>query len=138
MLTVLGGLAERDLIRARTGEGRERTKARGVKMGRKPKLTPHQQVEAVKRSDEGEPIRGIARSYNVRDTTGGYMLDRFRAGEDALHAIEAAELGNISGSESSICNAISGATRSVSCDAAQWRDRARFFWRSAGGRATPF
>ena len=41
MLTVLGGLAEfeRDLIRARTGEGRERAKARGVKMGRKPKLT---------------------------------------------------------------------------------------------------
>ena len=41
MLTVLGGLAEfeRDLIRVRTGEGRERAKARGVKMGRKPKLT---------------------------------------------------------------------------------------------------
>ena len=35
MLTVLGGLAEfeRDLIRARTGEGRERAKARGVKLG---------------------------------------------------------------------------------------------------------
>ncbi|MBV8495539.1 MAG: recombinase family protein [Gammaproteobacteria bacterium] len=34
MLTVLGGLAEfeRDLIRARTAEGRERAKARGVKM----------------------------------------------------------------------------------------------------------
>src|SRR5215471_5351965 len=44
MLTVLGGLAEfeRDLIRARTGEGRERAKARGVKLGRKPKLTDHQ------------------------------------------------------------------------------------------------
>jgi DNA invertase Pin-like site-specific DNA recombinase len=44
MLTVLGGLAEfeRDLIRARTGEGRERAKARGVKLGRKPKLTEHQ------------------------------------------------------------------------------------------------
>jgi len=47
MLTVLGGLAEfeRDLIRARTGEGRARAVARGVKMGRKPKLTPHQQKE---------------------------------------------------------------------------------------------
>ena len=35
LLTVLGGLAEfeRELIRARTGEGRERAKARGVKMG---------------------------------------------------------------------------------------------------------
>ena len=42
MLTVLGGLAEfeRDLIRARTGEGRARAKARGVKMGRPHKLTP--------------------------------------------------------------------------------------------------
>src|SRR3982751_1721685 len=34
---------------------------------------------------------------HLRDTTGDYMLDRFRAGEDALHAIEAAELGDISG-----------------------------------------
>ena len=41
MLTVLGGLAEfeRELIRTRTGEGRERAKARGVILGRKPKLT---------------------------------------------------------------------------------------------------
>jgi DNA invertase Pin-like site-specific DNA recombinase len=48
MLAVLGGLAEfeRDLIRARTGEGRERAKARGVKMGRKPKLTAHPMREA--------------------------------------------------------------------------------------------
>src|SRR4029077_5022603 len=36
-------------------------------------------------------------SIHGRDATGDYMLDRFRAGEDALHAIEAAELGNISG-----------------------------------------
>jgi hypothetical protein len=42
MLTVLGGLAEfeRELIRARTGEGRERAKRRGDRFGRKPKLTP--------------------------------------------------------------------------------------------------
>src|ERR1700758_1856487 len=71
MLTVLGGLAEfeRDLIRARTGEGRERALARGVKMGRKPKLTPHQQAEAVKRREAGEPIREIARTYNVHNST---------------------------------------------------------------------
>jgi SAM-dependent methyltransferase len=36
-------------------------------------------------------------AIHARDTTGDYMLDRFRAGEDALHAIEAAELGDISG-----------------------------------------
>jgi DNA invertase Pin-like site-specific DNA recombinase len=71
MLTVLGGLAEfeRDLIRARTGEGRARAKARGVKMGRKPKLTPHQQGEAIKRRDKGETLMEIARSYNVSHTT---------------------------------------------------------------------
>jgi len=71
VLTVLGGLAEfeRELIRARTGEGRERAKARGVKLGRKPKLTPHQQREAVKRRDQGEPTRKIARSYNVSHST---------------------------------------------------------------------
>jgi DNA invertase Pin-like site-specific DNA recombinase len=40
---------ERELIRARTGEGCERAKARGVKMGRCPKLTDHPQREAIKR-----------------------------------------------------------------------------------------
>src|SRR5260370_5165237 len=36
-------------------------------------------------------------AIHARDATGDYMLDRFRAGEDALLAIEAAELGDISG-----------------------------------------
>src|SRR6187455_588814 len=63
MLTVLGGLAEfeRELIRARTGEGRDRAKARGVRLGRKPKLTPHQQREARQRRENGEVVREIAR-----------------------------------------------------------------------------
>ena len=72
MLTVLGGLAEfeRDLIRARTGEGRERTGARGVRMGRPPKLTSHQQREAIRRRDrDGETLADIARSYNVSAAT---------------------------------------------------------------------
>jgi DNA invertase Pin-like site-specific DNA recombinase len=68
---VLGGLAEfeRELIRTRTGEGRARGKARGVKMGRPPKLTPHQMKEALHRRDAGEPMRDIARSYNVSHST---------------------------------------------------------------------
>ena len=72
MLTVLGGLAEfeRDLIRARTGEGRARAVARGVKMGRPPKLTPHQQREAIKRRDRREEsLTEIGRSYNVSAAT---------------------------------------------------------------------
>jgi DNA invertase Pin-like site-specific DNA recombinase len=71
MLTVLGGLAEfeRELIRARTGEGRARAKARGVHMGRPPKLTPHQQAEARQRRANGETLTDIARTYGVAHTT---------------------------------------------------------------------
>jgi DNA invertase Pin-like site-specific DNA recombinase len=72
MLTVLGGLAEfeRDLIRARTIEGRERAKANGVKMGRPPKLTPHQKKEAIRRRDHGEEtLAEIGKSYNVSGWT---------------------------------------------------------------------
>jgi DNA invertase Pin-like site-specific DNA recombinase len=72
MLTVLGGLAEfeRDLIRTRTSEGRERAKARGVKLGRKPRRTYHRKREAIRRRDiDGETVRDIARSYNVSLST---------------------------------------------------------------------
>jgi DNA invertase Pin-like site-specific DNA recombinase len=72
MLTVLGGLAEfeRDLIRTRTGEGRARAVARGQKMGRPPKLTPHQRREAIKRRDRGgESLADIGRSYDVSGAT---------------------------------------------------------------------
>jgi DNA invertase Pin-like site-specific DNA recombinase len=78
MLTVLGGLAEfeRELIRARTGEGRERAKAKGVKMGRKPKLTDHQKREAIKRRDRAdETLAEIGRSYNVS----GWTISRLAA-----------------------------------------------------------
>ena len=45
-------------------------RAKGVKFGRKPKLTPHQQREAVKRRDvDEETLRSIARSYNVSAQT---------------------------------------------------------------------
>jgi DNA invertase Pin-like site-specific DNA recombinase len=56
MLTILGGLAEfeRSLILARTTEGRKRAQARGVRFGRKLKLTPHQQREAIARREAGE------------------------------------------------------------------------------------
>jgi DNA invertase Pin-like site-specific DNA recombinase len=62
MLTVLGRPAEfgRNLIRARTSEGRERGKARCVELERERKLTAHQRREAV---------REIARSHNVHRST---------------------------------------------------------------------
>jgi DNA invertase Pin-like site-specific DNA recombinase len=64
MLTVLGGLPEfeRELIKARTGEGRKRAKARGVHMGRPSALTLHQQREALARREAGEALTDIART----------------------------------------------------------------------------
>jgi DNA invertase Pin-like site-specific DNA recombinase len=78
MLTVLGGLAEfeRELIRARTGEGRSRAKARGVHFGRPPKLTAHQRQEALQRLAAGETQADIARTYNVNATTIGRLEPR--------------------------------------------------------------
>ncbi len=70
ILTVLGGLAEfeRELTPVRTGEGQDRAKAGGVNVGRKPKLTPHQQKEALHRRQAGEPMRDNAKSYNVHNS----------------------------------------------------------------------
>jgi DNA invertase Pin-like site-specific DNA recombinase len=71
MLTVLGGLAEfeRELIKARTEEGRKRAQARGVRFGRRPKLTAHQRSEALARRETGETLAEIGRSYNVSHST---------------------------------------------------------------------
>ncbi|PSO19783.1 recombinase family protein [Bradyrhizobium sp. MOS002] len=71
MLTVLGGLAEfeRGLISARTMEGRERAKRAGVRMGRKPLLSPHQIAEVRERKANGESVRFLARSYGVSPNT---------------------------------------------------------------------
>jgi DNA invertase Pin-like site-specific DNA recombinase len=71
MLTVLGGLAEfeRHLILARTSDGRDRARARGVRFGRKLKLTVHQRQEALARREAGEALAEIGRSYNVSHST---------------------------------------------------------------------
>ena len=71
MITILAGLAtfERHLIRARTDEGRKRAQARGVRFGRKPKLTAFQIAEAIARREAGEPLTYIGRSYGVSHST---------------------------------------------------------------------
>jgi len=71
MLTVLGGLAEfdRELIRARTGEGRERAKARGVHMGRPPALTRHQRQDTLNALAQGVSQADLARRFNVSQST---------------------------------------------------------------------
>jgi DNA invertase Pin-like site-specific DNA recombinase len=75
MLTILGGLAEfeRELIIARTGDGRARAKAKGVRFGRPRKLTPHQRQEALQRLADGETQADVARTYNVDATTIGRL-----------------------------------------------------------------
>jgi DNA invertase Pin-like site-specific DNA recombinase len=67
LTTMLAAIAEfeRELIRERTSDGRKRAKARGVRFGRPPKLTPHQRAEALRRRSDGEPLADIARSYAV-------------------------------------------------------------------------
>jgi len=76
MLIVLGALAkfERDLICTRTGEGRARARVNGMKMGRKPRLSPYLQCEAIRRRDRGQEILAvIGRSYKCQ------RMDAFEA-----------------------------------------------------------
>jgi DNA invertase Pin-like site-specific DNA recombinase len=65
--TLLAAIAdfERDLIRERTGDGRRRAMANGIKFGRKRKLSDYQRTEAVKRRGAGETLADIAKSYGV-------------------------------------------------------------------------
>jgi DNA invertase Pin-like site-specific DNA recombinase len=65
--TLLAAIAEfeRELIRERTGEGRKRAMAEGVKFGRKRKLSDYQRAEAIKRRAAGETLASIAKSYAV-------------------------------------------------------------------------
>src|SRR6266478_3093979 len=60
--TMLAAIAdfERDLIRERTGEGRKRALAKGVKFGRKRELSEYQRAEAVKRRADNETLATVA------------------------------------------------------------------------------
>lgn len=71
MVTVLGGLAEfeRELIRQRTGEGRERARKAGKSLGRRPKLTPHQQEQARAMKQAGQTDATIAALLGVSRPT---------------------------------------------------------------------
>lgn len=76
LLTVFAGLSEleRSLIRDRTEEGRIAAKKRGVKFGRKHKLTDHQRGEVLRMIEDGVSMRGIARHFNVGVAT----IDRIK------------------------------------------------------------
>jgi DNA invertase Pin-like site-specific DNA recombinase len=71
ILAVLGALAEfeRSMILARTDEGRKRAQDRGVRFGRKPKLSRFQIEEALARRSAGEALTEIGRTYGVSHST---------------------------------------------------------------------
>jgi hypothetical protein len=52
-------------VRQAHGDGRKRAMAKGVKFGRKPKLSDYQRQEAIKRRAAGETLASIAKSYAV-------------------------------------------------------------------------
>jgi DNA invertase Pin-like site-specific DNA recombinase len=67
LLNILGSIAEfeRELIKSRTGEGRARAKARGVRFGRKPKLTEFQRREAIARRETGVKLWPISDGHSA-------------------------------------------------------------------------
>jgi DNA invertase Pin-like site-specific DNA recombinase len=70
-MAMLSAMAEDERLRIikRTHEGRQIARAKGVRMGRKPKLTPHQKTEARQRIAKGESTRDLAKSYGVSVST---------------------------------------------------------------------
>jgi DNA invertase Pin-like site-specific DNA recombinase len=71
IMTVFAGIAEfeRDLIRERTGAGREAAKERGVRFGRPRKLNPEQTQLASELLAKGKAVRDIARTFDVHEAT---------------------------------------------------------------------
>ena len=67
---------ERDLIVTRTSEGREAAMQRGVKFGRKQKLTEEEQKDIKQRHQRGESVRKLAAEYGVGRPTIDRVLKR--------------------------------------------------------------
>lgn len=71
IMTVFAGIAEfeRDLIRERTGSGRDAARLRGVRFGRPRKLNADQVKVASDLIGQGKAVRDIARTFNVHEAT---------------------------------------------------------------------
>ena len=69
--TIFAGIAEfeRDLIRERTGAGREAARKRGLRFGRPRKLSVDQEQLAQRLVLEGKSVSDIARTFNVHVAT---------------------------------------------------------------------
>lgn len=75
-VTILAGLEEfeRELILARTADGRARAMGQGI--SRRLKLTEHQRRAVIHRLDAGDSHRDIARDFNVSHQTIGRIALR--------------------------------------------------------------
>lgn len=71
LLGLLSAMAEdeRERIVKRAAEGRDAARKRGVRLGRRPKLTDHQRSRALERLSAGESCRSIAKDYDVAPST---------------------------------------------------------------------
>ena len=71
IMTVFAGIAEfeRDLIRERTGAGREAARKRGVQFGRPRKLNSEQEQLVRRLLDEGKSVKDLARTFDVHIAT---------------------------------------------------------------------
>lgn len=71
IMTIFAGIAEfeRDLIRERTGAGREAARKRGVQFGRPRKLNVEQERLVRRLLDEGKAVRDIAKTFDVHIAT---------------------------------------------------------------------
>jgi DNA invertase Pin-like site-specific DNA recombinase len=79
-MAMISAMAEDERLRIikRTHEGRQIAVANGVKMGRKPKLTPYQTKEAHQRIANGEATREVAKAFNVSISTISRLADAAR------------------------------------------------------------
>jgi len=86
IMTVFAGIAEfeRDLIRERTGAGRDAAKERGVRFGRPRKLTEDQVKVASQLLAEGKAVRDIARTFNV--AINAQPLEKVKSGRYAARS----------------------------------------------------
>jgi DNA invertase Pin-like site-specific DNA recombinase len=76
-MAMMSAMAEDERLRIikRTHEGRQIARANGVKMGRKPILTPYQIKEARQRIAKGERTREVAKIFNVSISTIARLAD---------------------------------------------------------------
>ena len=70
-MAMTSAMAENERLRIIkcTHEGRQIARGKGVRMRRKPKLTPHQKTVARRRIAKGEPTRDLAKSYGASVST---------------------------------------------------------------------